>query len=205
MKKVIENTAGQKLDDYLQLNIYQPLGLKKTMFNPLGKVPIEDIVPSEKDDYWRSQLIQGTVHDMGAAMLGGVGGHAGLFSNTKEIATTMQMLLNKGMYGGYRFFDESTVDLFTTRYYKSTRRGLGFDLKEKNDLNTMNMGNLASDSTFGHTGFTGTCAYADPENNLIYVFLSNRTYPTMNNNLLNKNDYRSKIQNLIYKAMKGNK
>ncbi len=205
MKKVIENTSRQKLDDYANKNFYKPLGLLKTMFNPLDKIPKEQLVPTEKDEYWRGQLIQGTVHDMGAAMLGGVGGHAGLFSNTKEIAILMQVLLNKGIYGGLRFFEESTVGLFTTRYKNSTRRGLGFDLKEKGMFETINMGNLAGDNTFGHTGFTGTCAYADPTNNIIYVFLSNRTFPSMNNNLLNKNDYRSKIQNLIYKAMETNK
>ncbi len=201
VKKVIENTSGISLDKYVNDKVYKDLGLNYTTYNPLSKIPLTKIVPTERDNYWRGQLVHGTVHDMGAAMLGGVGGHAGLFSNAKEISILLQMLLNKGSYAGNKFFEESTVDLFTTRYYKSTRRGLGFDLQEKEDSNAINMGNLASDSTFGHTGFTGTCAYADPVNNMIYVFLSNRTYPSMNNNLLNKNDYRSKIQNAIYRAM----
>lgn len=201
MKKVIENASKTKLDQYIDKQIYQHLGLQNTTFNPTDKIPIARIVPTEKDNYWRSQLVHGTVHDMGAAMLGGVGGHAGLFSNANDIATIMQMLINNGGYGGHKFFEESTVDLFTTRYYKSTRRGLGFDLQDLDHAAGDNMSKLASPKTFGHTGFTGTCAYADPENKLIYIFLSNRTYPTMENNLLHKNDYRTKIQNIIYEAM----
>jgi CubicO group peptidase (beta-lactamase class C family) len=138
---------------------------------------------------------------MGAAMLGGVAGHAGLFSNSRDIAVLMQMLLNGGSYGKRRYLKAETIKTFTTRHLKSARRGLGFDMKELNPARKMNMSELAPESTFGHTGFTGTAVYADPQNNIIYVFLSNRTYPSMNNNRLNSKDYRTKIQEYIYQAL----
>ncbi len=200
VKKIVENTSRKKLDIYVQENIYNPLQLKRTLYNPIGKIALSQIVPSENDNYWRNQLVHGTVHDMGAAMLGGVGGHAGIFSNTKDIATILQMLLNGGSYAGTKLFSPQTVDLFTSRYAQSTRRGLGFDMKETDGSSTMNMGDLAPFTTFGHTGFTGTCAYADPDNKIVFVFLSNRTFPDMDNNLLHKNDYRPKIQDCIYKS-----
>jgi beta-N-acetylhexosaminidase len=201
VKKIVENVSTKKIDKYVDEQFYTPLGLQSTMYNPLDKIPVTRIPPTENDNYWRNNTVQGTVHDMGAAMLGGIGGHAGLFSNTKEIAVIMQMLLNQGSYAGKKYLSESTVDLFTTRHYKSSRRGLGFDLKETDGQSTMNMASLAPNSTYGHTGFTGTCVYGDPENKIIFVFLSNRTYPDMDNNLLNKNDYRIKIQDCIYKAL----
>ena len=200
VKKIVENQSGLTLDKYLETKIYDSLGLHRTLFNPLEKIPIEDIVPTEKDDYWRNQIVRGTVHDMGAAMMGGVSGHAGLFTTAYETAVVMQMLLNGGSYGGKSFLSPATVDLFTRRYNKSSRRGLGFDMKELSPDRTKSMGDLASDRTFGHTGFTGTCVWADPENNLVYVFLSNRTYPNSERNLLNRYKYREKIQDLIYKA-----
>ncbi|MBK8701699.1 MAG: serine hydrolase [Saprospiraceae bacterium] len=203
MKQVVENISGKNMDIFLLDSFYLPMGLKKTMFNPLQKIPLHKIVPSESDTYWRMQLVQGTVHDMGAAMLGGVGGHAGLFSTAYELGVLMQMLLNKGQYGGHRYLSKETVTAFTKRHPMGTRRGLGFDMKELDTQKSRNMSPLASDDTFGHTGFTGTCVYADPTNDLIYIFLSNRTYPSMNKNLLQKYDYRNKIQTCIYKALTG--
>lgn len=201
VKKIVENQSGLSLDQYVQSKFYDALGLRRTLFNPLEKIPIEEIVPTEKDDYWRNQIVRGTVHDMGAAMMGGISGHAGLFTTAYETAVLMQMLLNGGSYGGTTFLQPSTVRLFTQRFSKSSRRGLGFDMKELNPARTKSMGDLASDRTFGHTGFTGTCVWADPEHNLVYVFLSNRTYPNAERNLLHKYHYREKIQDLIYKAM----
>ena len=139
---------------------------------------------------------------MGAAMLGGVSGHAGLFATSKEIGVMMQMLLNRGVYGGRRYIDSHTIDKFTTRFPKSKRRGIGFDMKQLDENLNTNMSELASESTFGHLGFTGCAAWADPEQNIVYVFISNRTYPTMKNNNLGKYDYRPKIQSAIYNAIK---
>jgi CubicO group peptidase (beta-lactamase class C family) len=144
--------------------------------------------------------VQGYVHDMGAAMLGGVSGHEGLFSNANDLAVLMQMLLNKGSYGGVKYLNPETVRLFTTRAKGSTRRGIGFDLGAADKNVVTNLSKMASDPTFGHTGFTGTCAWADPEKNIVYVFLSNRTYPSSNNWRLAKGDYRERIQTAIYEA-----
>lgn len=199
--KIVENVSGNKLDAYVDRNYYQPLGLLHTLFNPLTRIPMEDIAPSELDDYWRYQEVRGTVHDMGAAMLGGVSGHAGLFSNARDVAVLMQMLLNGGVYGGKRYLKPSTILQYTQRHPRSTRRAIGFDMKELDITKSMNMSEYASEWTYGHTGFTGTAVYADPVHNIVFVFLSNRTYPDMNNNRLNRKDYRSKIQSVVYKAL----
>lgn len=201
VKKIVENQSGRPFDRFLAENFYDSLGLKMTMFNPLEKIPVDAIMPSEKDDYWRHQIVRGTVHDMGAAMMGGISGHAGLFTTARETAVIMQMLLNGGVYDGKVFLKKQTIDLFIRRHSDSSRRGLGFDMKELNPTKSQSMGALASDRTFGHTGFTGTCVWADPVHNLVYVFLSNRTYPRAEKNLLHKFHYREKIQDLIYKAL----
>ena len=140
---------------------------------------------------------------MGAAMLGGVSGHAGLFSNSLELAVLAQMLLNNGYYGGRQYIQPKTIDLFTKRHWRSTRRGIGFDMKELDPDKSQNMSEKASRNAFGHLGFTGTCTWADPDHNLIYVFLSNRTYPSMKNYKLNKEDTRPRIQSVIYEALTG--
>jgi CubicO group peptidase (beta-lactamase class C family) len=171
------------------------------MFNPLKKLDPNTIPPSEKDDYFRCCEVRGYVHDMGAAMLGGVCGHAGLFSNSKEMAILMQMLLNGGVYGGKKYLSPQTIRKFTKRYYKSTRRGLGFDMKELDEDKKLNIAEEASDQAFGHLGFTGISVFADPKNDLIFVFLSNRTYPSMNNGLFSKNNYRPRVQSVFYNAI----
>lgn len=199
--KVVENVSGQTLDEYVSDNFYQPLGLSTAGFNPLDRFEAYRIPPTEEDSYYRMQKVQGYVHDMGAAMLGGVSGHAGLFANAKDVAVIMQMLINGGNYAGRQYISEATVKEFTTRYKDSSRRGIGFDMKEMDSKRSQNVSELASSSTFGHLGFTGICTWADPENNLVYVFLSNRTYPTMNNSKLYKMDFRPRIQTAIYEAM----
>lgn len=204
MHKTINNITGKPINEYAERTFYQPLGLQKTGYLPLNKYDRSTIAPSEKDTYFRKQIIQGHVHDMGAAMLGGVSGHAGLFSNAKEIAVIYQMLLNGGNYGGHQFIRPETIKLFTTRYHESTRRGLGFDMKELDTNRTPNMSELASEDTFGHTGFTGIAAFADPKENLVYVFVSNRTYPDMNNYRFSKGDYRPRVQSQIYKSFSQN-
>ena len=141
---------------------------------------------------------------MGAAMLGGVSGHAGLFSNGNDLAKIFQMLLNGGSYGWRQYLQPETVRQFTTRYASSTRRGIGFDMKELDEKQTANMSLLAGKNTFGHLGFTGICAWADPDKKLIFIFLSNRTYPTMENNKLMNGDFRPRLQSVVYRAIKSN-
>ena len=185
----------------MQETFYEPLGLSTATYNAYEKFSKDKLVPSEDDKYWRQQKLQGYVHDMGAAMLGGVSGHAGLFANANDIAIIMQMLLNEGYYGGKQYFSRETVKLFTQRHPYSTRRGLGFDMLELNPDKNPNLSKKASRNTFGHLGFTGTATWADPDTNLIYVFLSNRTYPTMKNRKMYDGDFRPRIQDLIYEAM----
>ncbi len=199
--RTVENLTSHQVDTYAQENFYDRLGLRTTTFNPLEKFDKNRIPPTEQDNYFRMTKIQGTVHDMGAAMLGGVSGHAGLFSNSQDLAILMQMLLNKGYYGGYNYLKPATVEQYTRRHWASSRRGLGFDLKELNPDKTENMSEYASRNSFGHLGFTGTAVFADPDNDIIYIFLSNRTFPSMRNNKLGKNNYRPKIQSLIYKSL----
>ncbi|MBK8623163.1 MAG: serine hydrolase [Saprospiraceae bacterium] len=200
-QKVVEGISGQKLDDYTLTNFYQPLGLRYTRFKPLESIPQSHIAPSEVDDYFRMSIIRGTVHDMAAAMLGGVAGHAGLFSTAKETTVIMQMLLNGGSYGGNQFFSPETVRLFTSRHMGSTRRGLGFDMKELNESKMESTSDLVSDETFGHTGFTGGVTFADPQHQIIFTFLTNRTFPNMSNNTLHTRKFRPKMQSIIYKAL----
>lgn len=203
MQKVIENQSGTTLDEYATQKFYKPLGLKYLGYKPLLRHPESNIAPTEIDNYFRLQTLRGHVHDMGAAMMGGIAGHAGIFSNAKDMAVLMQMLINKGQYGGIQYLKPETVDLFTTRHARSTRRGLGFDMKELDRNKTKSMSDLAPAATFGHTGFTGTAVWADPVNNIVYVFCTNRTYPSRHNQTFNNKDYRAKIQSLIYKAMIG--
>jgi len=201
-KEVLEKVSGIPEDVFVEENFYNPMGLKHTLYNPLRRFKKTEIVPSEKDDYWRHQVVQGYVHDMWAGMLGGVSGHAGLFSNSRDLARLLQMVINGGEYGGDTFFSYPTIYSFTTRFRNSTRRGIGWDMKELDREKDCNISDLASPSTFGHYGFTGTGIWADPENKIVYIFLSNRTYPTMKNRKLYKYNYRSKIQSAIYESIK---
>jgi CubicO group peptidase (beta-lactamase class C family) len=200
LSDVIKEQSGKTLDQYAKENYYEPLGLLRTGFTPLKWYPKEDIVPTEEDRYFRMQRIQGHVHDMGSAMLGGVSGHAGLFSNGHDLAILMHMLMNHGYYGGKRFISHDVVDQFTHRIDGSTRRALGFDMKELNPDRKSYTSNLASDQTYGHTGFTGIGVWNDPVHELTFIFLSNRTYPNHRNNKLNKEEYREKIQSIVYRS-----
>jgi beta-N-acetylhexosaminidase len=198
----VAELSGQSLDRFAFNQFYRPMGLSRIGFNPWQRGQALQCAPSEQDNYFRQQAVQGYVHDMGAAMIGGVSGHAGLFSNTHDLAVLFQMLLNKGEYAGQRYLSAATVQLFTQRYGGSTRRGLGFDMKETNTALTANMSPLASVNTFGHTGFTGNAIWADPDRQLIFIFLSNRTFPTMNNNKLMTGDYRTRLQSIVYRSVK---
>ncbi|MBL6665779.1 MAG: serine hydrolase [Flavobacteriaceae bacterium] len=200
-KNYFERKYFKSLDDLADEFLYQPLGLERTLFNPLKEIPKEEIVPSEIDDYFRHQELQGYVHDMGAAMQGGVGGHAGLFSNAEEVYKIMQMYLQKGNVNGKQLISSKTFDDFNRCYYcfQGNRRGVGFDKPQLEG--TGSTCGCVSDTSFGHLGFTGTYAWADPDQELIFVFLSNRTYPSMSNNLLGKNNIRTRMQALVYKAL----
>ena len=170
------------------------------LFNPWAKGRAKECAPTELDDYFRFQLVQGYVHDQGAAMMGGIAGHAGLFSNAEDVAILMQLLNNGGVYDGKRYLKQETVRLFTKYNSTISRRGYGFDKPEKKKESGPTS-DLCSKSTFGHQGFTGTCTWADPETGIVYVFLSNRVYPTANNRLINSMDVRNVAQSYIYKAL----
>ncbi|MBL4745130.1 MAG: serine hydrolase [Flavobacteriaceae bacterium] len=200
-KKYVEDTYSEKMDVLNTRLFYKPLGANSLMYNPLNKINKSRIVPTEQDDYFRHQLVQGYVHDMGAAMLNGVSGNAGLFGNSNDIAKLMQLYLQRGFYGGKRFFKTATIDTFTRRHFEkeNIRRGLGFDKPQLNSEGASTCG-CVSDKSFGHSGFTGTFAWADPESEIVYVFLSNRVYPKMSNNALVKKGIRTNIQQLIQDA-----
>jgi CubicO group peptidase (beta-lactamase class C family) len=202
---LVEQVTNQPFDVFLEQQFYQPLGLRNTFFQPLNRLPKDRIVPTEMDKEFRGQLIHGDVHDQGAALLGGISGHAGLFSNAMEVALIMQMLLDNGMSDSLRLLEEKTIAQFTkVRYPKNNnRRGLCFDkipLKstDKNRMPAMK----ASPASFGHSGFTGTFAWADPENKLVFVFLSNRIHPDSKNSTISRLSVRTKIHEVLYEAVK---
>ena len=201
MKEYIEKTEKEPLDKLANEFLYAPIGAFHTSYNPLDKFPKNKIVPSEVDKYYRYETVQGYVHDMGAAMQGGVGGHAGLFSNAEDVAKIMQMYLQDGFYGGTRFLDSRTIKKFNTCYFcdKNVRRGVGFDKPQLEDKGPTC--GCVSRKSFGHSGFTGTYTWADPEEEIVYVFLSNRTYPSSSNTLLIKSGLRTRIQKAIYDAI----
>lgn len=201
-KEALENTYHKPLNKLADEEFYQSLGADRTTYLPLEKFKRDDIVPTEIDTYYRNQLLQGYVHDMGAAMLGGVSGHAGLFANANDVGKIMQMYLQKGFYGGKRYLKQETIDKFNHRYYPSekVRRGLGFD-KPQLDPDVKATCGCVSDESFGHSGFTGTYTWADPKSGIVYVFLSNRVYPNMENRGLIKSNMRTKIQQVIQDAI----
>jgi beta-N-acetylhexosaminidase len=203
-KEMIEQLTDRAFDEYVKDVFYKPLGLRLLTYKPLRFFSPDRIIPTENDQVFRHQLLDGDVHDQGAAMLGGVSGHAGLFGNAYDVAVVMQMFLNGGVYGGRRFIDAKTLKTFTSVQFPadSNRRGLGFDKPmleyEEHKGNCIS----ASPSSFGHSGFTGTYTWADPETGLVYVFLSNRVYPDMNNTKIMDLDIRTNIHQLFYDAIK---
>ena len=201
VKKIIEKQSGQSLNGYVEDNYYSNMGLPTMGYLPLLKYDEGRIIPTENDVIFRKQLVKGYVHDPGAAMLGGVGGHAGLFSNATDLAALMQMYLNGGEYAGQQFVDKSVIERYTDcQYCPSNRRGAGFD-KPVRDLKGGPTCELVSLKSFGHSGFTGTLSWADPNNGVNYVFLSNRVYPDAENWKLVRMDIRTKIQRVIYEAV----
>lgn len=199
MKEVVEQLTQLPLEDNVQDKIYRPLGMQTAGFKPLHRFSADRIIPTEEDRIFRKTTLQGDVHDQGAAMLGGVSGHAGLFATANDLAILYQVFLNKGTYGGTRYFKASTVELFNSRQSEVSRRGLGFDRWDP-DTSKQYPSKLASPQTFGHTGYTGTCVWADPANELIYIFLSNRVYPQVSDKL-SELRIRPRIQDVIYEAI----
>lgn len=201
LQPYLESTMGKPLDQLIQHNFFLPIGANYTTFNPLQKTNISNIVPTEEDDYFRHQRLQGYVHDMGAAMLGGVAGHAGLFANANDVAKMMQLFLQNGTYGGKRYFSSDTMERFNNCIdcNEEYHHGIGFNKPQfKGDGPTC--GCVSMDS-FGHSGYTGTYTWADPEKEIVYVFLTNRTYPKDGVNRLSKENIRTEIQRIIYKSI----
>lgn len=201
LARLVKALSQQQLHDYVRQRFYEPLGLFNIDFLPLDHFSLNRIPPTEIDNYWRKQTVHGYVHDMGAAMLGGVSGHAGLFGNAHDLAVLWQMLLQRGIYGNHVYLKPEIVREFTSRFADETRRGLGFDMKQLDPNRSQNIAQAASRRTFGHLGFTGTSIWADPAEELVVVFLSNRTYPSMRNNKLDKENYRPRIQAAAYNAI----
>ncbi|MEL5892408.1 glycoside hydrolase family 3 N-terminal domain-containing protein [Bacteroides sp. GD17] len=201
LQQLVEARTGMPMDEYLAREFYTPMGLKRTGYLPLRFLKKEEIIPSSVDPFLRKTTLQGFVHDESAAFLGGVSGNAGLFSSAEEVAKVYQMILNGGELDGKRYLSKETCKVFTTTVSRISRRGLGFDKPSRTGQGGP-CAPSAPASVYGHTGFTGTCAWVDPDNGLVYVFLSNRIYPNVWNNKLMQLDIRPRIQEAIYKAMK---
>lgn len=201
--RVIESRTEENFSRFLEKNFYGPLGATSLGFNP--GYPKNKIVPTENDYLFRHQLIHGKVHDEGAALLGGVSGHAGLFSNANDLAKLLQMYLNMGEYGGKRYLEEETLRKFTCRHFPDSNnyRALGFDKRRPNSKGVVNnTARDASQASFGHTGFTGIMVWMDPEVDLLYIFLSNRVFPTRDNHRLFQLNTRTEIHQVLYDALK---
>ena len=196
LQRLIEQVSGQPMNVYLYQQFYRKLGLTTMGFTPRSQIELERIVPTSWDG-WRGQLLHGHVHDPLAAALGGVAGHAGLFSNTYDLAIVFQMILQKGTYGGITFLQPNTIEAFTQIHDPINHRAMGFDTPSYN----LFYPGATSNAIFGHTGFTGTCVWVDPENELIYIFLSNRVHPSARNWTLNSLRIRERVHQVIYDAM----
>ncbi len=198
-QQIIETLSATPLNISAQKNFYNPLGMQTAGFLPLYRFPADRIIPTENDQTDRHSLLIGYVHDPTAALMGGVAGHAGLFATANDLAILYQMMLNRGLYGGVQYIKPETVDLFTAKQSAVSRRGLGFDRWDP-IADRHYPSKLASDQTYGHTGYTGTCIWVDPKYNLVYVFLSNRVNPTVGSKLGSLN-IRPRIQDAIYEAI----
>lgn len=198
LQKIVETQSKTTLDDFVSENIYHPLGLRRILFNPMEKFGRDEIVPTEKDNYWRKTLVHGNVHDPAAALMGGVGGNSGVFANAEDLAALFQMLLNDGTYGGIQFFEPGTIHDFTITK-NVNHRGLGFDKPANRRYPTYSRS--SSPDSYGHTGFTGTCIWVDPEQKLVYVFLSNRINPSARNGKIFTEETRRRIHEVVYDAL----
>jgi len=201
VQQAIDSINGYSLARYLQENIYGPLGMQRTGYLPLERFKAEEIVPTENDQGWRFQLLRGYVHDETASLLGGVSGNAGLFTSAHELGHLFQMLLNGGSYGGKQYFSPGLVRTFTRR--QAGHRGYGFDLPPYQG--DYYLSRYASRESYGHTGFTGTCVWVDKEEELVYIFLSNRIHPRDNNQMINTLAVRQRVHDVVYQAMQAAK
>ncbi|MDX5435754.1 MAG: serine hydrolase, partial [Pontibacter sp.] len=204
---VIQNITGQDFETYLKDNFYEPLGATTLTFNPYLYYPLSRIVPTEFDPHFRKSLLHGTVNDEGAAMLGGVSGHAGLFGNANDLAKLMQMYLNDGEYGYRRYIADNVVEEFSKCQFcdQGNHRALGFDRPAKPGEQNSNAAPSAPKESFGHSGFTGTYTWVDPVNNLVYIFLSNRVNPSRENPKLSKLNTRTNVLQVVYDAIEKSK
>lgn len=202
--EIIKNLTGSDYESYLKQNFYRPLGAYTLTYNPLKIFAKSRLVPTENDTFFRNQQICGIVHDEAATVLGGVSGNAGLFGTTLDLAKLMQMYLNMGQYGGIQFISDTTLREFTRYQYpeNDNKRGLGFDKPMLKDKENGYTAIDASDSSFGHSGFTGTFTWVDPKNGILFVFMSNRVYPTRNNTKIYELNIRPSIQQVLYDAGK---
>jgi CubicO group peptidase (beta-lactamase class C family) len=207
---IITNLTGESYEKYIKETFFRPLGAYTITYNPYKYYPMDNIIPTEKDDLFRRETIRGFVHDEGAAMLGGISGNAGLFGTANDLAKLFQMYLQKGYFGGRRYISEETVNEFIRIQYpdNNNRRGLGFDKplinNSKNSRKDAYPAIDASPNSFGHSGFTGTFAWADPDNGLLYIFMSNRVHPTRDNQKLYQLNIRTDIHQAIYDCLKNN-
>ncbi|MES2701933.1 MAG: glycoside hydrolase family 3 N-terminal domain-containing protein [Bacteroidota bacterium] len=197
---VVKQVSGKSIDRFVEDEFYRPMGLKRILYNPLTRFDTSEIAPTEIDIGFRNILVTGTVHDPGAAMMGGVAGHAGLFGTAHDVAAVFQMLLNKGVYNNKRFLRSATVDLFTAYGSTVSHRGLGFDKPLPEEDHSGPAGDRTTALAFGHQGFTGTCVWADPGTGIVFVFLSNRVFPTSANTKLARLGVRTNAQDYIYEA-----
>jgi len=204
LQQYVEQVTGQSLDVFVAEQLFKPLGLHTLTYKPRDYFPLSRIIPTEIDTLFRRQLVHGDVHDQAAAMLGGVAGHAGLFGTSNDMAVLLQMLVQNGFYGGKQYLKPETVTLFTKRQFKGNRRGLGFDKPQLIPSEAGPACEEASANSFGHTGFTGTYIWADPDNDLLIVFLSNRVNPYTEPNRLVQLGIRTEIQKTLYKSLSKN-
>ncbi len=197
LQQALDSIMKRPINEWLDKSLYQPLGLKTLRYLPRETINSRRIIPTENDTRWRRQLLRGYVHDPAAALMGGVAGNAGLFSNANDLAILMQLMLNKGTYGGKRYYKSETVDEFTTR--KKGHRAYGFDMPPHDEEYII--APSASFNSYGHLGFTGTCVWVDPDSEMIFVFLSNRVYPSSGNWKINTLQVRQRIHEAVYKAL----
>lgn len=203
--ELVRQLTGQSLDVYLNEQFYESMGAGTLGFNPLERFPLSQIVPTEVDTFFREVPIHGYVHDEGAIMMRGISGNAGLFSNAADVGKVWSMFLNRGTYGGNEYLKQQTVDLFTTVQYPNNqnRRGLGFDMPTLNNENDRsNVSEAASPRSYGHSGYTGPLVWADPDHDLVFVFLCNRVYPTRNQRMIYELAIRPTVQSLVYEMIK---
>jgi beta-N-acetylhexosaminidase len=201
LQRLAERLLNQPMEDFLSQNLYEPLGAYTIGYLPLNRFPESRIAPTERDNLFRKSLLTGFVHDQGAAMHGGVAGHAGLFGTAYDLVKLAQLWLNKGLYAEQHYFNPETISLFTKKQYEPSRRGLGWDKRDFSNDAINPTSKYSSNQTYGHTGFTGTCVWIDPDYELIYIFLSNRVHPSMTNNKLLTMNIRTRIHDVVYESI----